>query len=155
QRSFERSRSPRAANYYAIELYHLGRFDEVLQCLDQRRRPEGGSSGDRIRAFALAERPDGPRLALQEFEQNARNLPENRLRDWIDVLLLLGEKEMAVAVCSKPTEPDPDQFWDQTQFPEAKWQFVRGELSEEHYLAKAGTSRPRKVEAQYHIGLFR
>jgi len=95
--------------------------------------------------------PDGPRLALQEVEK----LPPNLKEDWAYVLLLLGKKEEALVIYRKAVFKPAPAYGEWNEFYEAQVQFLRGELSEEEYLARAGVSRARQTSARCDIGLFR
>jgi tetratricopeptide (TPR) repeat protein len=143
QRMFKASGSPLVANYCAIDLYHLGRFDEALDYIDQRRQSD--LLGDIMRPFVVAELADnGPHRALEAYEKATRNLPEDSLGLWIDLLLLLGKREEVLPIIQKLNRTD-----------EAEWEYYRGKLSEDEYLAKAGASHIGKTGAHYHIGMLR
>jgi serine/threonine protein kinase len=144
-----RSGSPSAANACAFELYRQGKFEEALQCLGPRRQIDYGGA---LRAFVLAEMRDGPARALKEFEECSgellKEVPLNywALEDSKDVLLLLGKREQALAMGQK-------LGLDRTR--KAEWEYYRGKLSEDEYLASAGDARQAQVDAHYHMGLFR
>jgi serine/threonine protein kinase len=143
QRMFKASGSPLAANYCVIDLYHLGRFDDALGCIDHRRQPD--LLGDILRPFVLVELADnGPRRALEEYEKATRDRPGDLLEEWKELLLLLGEKEQVLAIIQKLNRTH-----------EAEWEFYQGKLSEDEYLAKAGASHIQKTGAHYHIGMLR
>jgi serine/threonine protein kinase len=145
RQSLARSRNSSAAISCALQHYHLGQFDQALECLDQ--RLEKDLMGDVLRAFVLAEKkPDGPRLALEEYEGKPRDLPEDSMRSWTNVLLLLGEKDRALVILQEP---------DHKSFTEADAPFFRGELSEEEYFAKVGPSRMIQSAAHLQVGLWR
>jgi tetratricopeptide (TPR) repeat protein len=167
RRALEQSKGdPIPALYCATSLYRLGRFTEALQCLDRRRHPD--LMGDVTRGFVLAELPDGPRLALDEFHKLTRSRPQNvgemkiqrHAQDAGDMmqlsylLLLLGKKEQARASLGR-SRPSFAQSREWKEFYEAGPRFGGGGLSEDGYLAKAGTSRWRQCYAHTHVGLFR
>jgi hypothetical protein len=110
-----------------------------------------------MRAFVLAELPpDGPRQALQEYEQLARKYPggHGQMR-CARVLLFLGKKEQArqalqgIRLVADHLSPDGRTF------AEALLQFRCGRLPEEKLLAEASTSRFKRIQAHYTIGLYR
>jgi serine/threonine protein kinase len=136
KRSFERSRSPLAANMYSISLYHHHRVKEAVECLDRRRKTDW--AGDITRAFMLVELLNGDWPALHEHEKNAHE----SLLSFRDVLLLLGKKNNAMVAARG------QEFTNESKL-------VNSELSEENFLAKAGTAHTQKVEALYFIGLTR
>jgi predicted Zn-dependent protease len=148
-----RSGCPLAAVYYTVSLYQQGKFAEALKFLDQR-RPELG--GEIMRAFHLAELPNGPRLAFEAFQKFVSMHPQEDMMTWgtIQVLLFLGRKEQAQAILRRNRPPFVvSQDW--REFYEARRQFECGELSEESYLAKAGASRWKQFHVHYELGLFR
>jgi serine/threonine protein kinase len=154
RRSFDRSRSALAAFYCVASLYQQGRFAEALRLLDQRRQPDLG--GDVMRLFTLAELPDGPRLALAEYQKFEIAYPQEgwQARAKSEVLLFLGRNEQALATLRTARAPfavSPD--W--RRFYDAMRQFDCGELSADAYLAKAGASRWKQFHVHYQIGLFR
>jgi hypothetical protein len=155
RRSLEASGSPLAAYICAVDLYQQGRFAEALKCLDRRR--QGEMLGDVMRAFVLAESPDGPRLALQEHDKITRKYPLDpwSLRFCRDILLLLGKKELALASFKKFGSVPGLKSEGSKKFFEAVRQFGCGELSEEGFLIKAGTSRNWQYAAHLDIALFR
>jgi hypothetical protein len=152
QRSFDRSKSPLAANFCSVELYLQGRFAEGVKCLDQRRHAD--FVGDIFRAFNLAELPGGRDLLLQEYEKRTATQRENEIWVWQVVLMFMGKKEQAVALCKVPAQ-NSNQSPDQGDWTLAWAQFASGELTEEKYITKAGSSRNRQVEAHFYIGLVR
>jgi serine/threonine protein kinase len=150
RRALDRSGSPRAAVYAAIDLYLLGRFEEALQCLERSRKytPLVGI----MRCFALAERePDGPLLALRECEKITHTWGKDG--DSTDVLLFLGKKDRALAILQQLAEPQDSVSKDLREIFGPRYKLVRGELSEEAFLAKAGASPIKKTGAHYHVGL--
>jgi serine/threonine protein kinase len=154
RRSLDRSGSALAAFYGVVSLYQQGRFAEALKLLDQRRQPDLG--GDVLRLFLLAELPDGPRQALEEYQKLEMAYPEAGwpMRTKNEVLLFLGRKEQALASLRSVRSPlAVSQDW--RDFYEAMRQFVSRHLSDDAYLAKAGTSRWKQFHAHYQIGLFR
>jgi len=146
RRALKASGNLTAATMCAIDLYHQEQFEEALKCLDQPRQTDPGL--DIMRAFVLTEMDAGPARALKEYDKNSRNLPQVPLA-WKDVLLLVGEKEWAVAVVQKL---ELDQL-DRTDEPE--WQFFVGKISEDEYLAKAGANRHKQSIAHFKMGLLR
>jgi hypothetical protein len=154
RRSLNLSGSPNAALYSVVSLYRQGRFTEASKCLDQRRQAD--LVGDVTRAFLMTELPNGPRLAVGEYDKLARSYPgevwELRYRSYL--LMFLGKKEQARASLQRFRLPSAHcQEW--KEFYEAMRQFGRGELSEEKYLAKASASRWQQCLAHYEIGLCR
>jgi hypothetical protein len=147
RRSLDRSGSQLAANICVLDLYQLGRFEDALQCLDRPQQTD--FSGDMMRVFVLAELPDGPRRALREFEKSTGSPPQiARHRTYL--LLLLGQREQAVANLVKLSQPPGSQAK-----ASAELELARGELSEEKFLAQAGTSRMARSDAHLYMGLFR
>jgi hypothetical protein len=154
RRSHDQSGSALAAFYCVVSLYQQGRFAEALKLLDQRRQPDVG--GDVLRLFLLAELPDGPRLALDEYQKFEKAYSQEgwQMRAKSEVLLFLGRKEQALASLRTVRSPLAiSQDW--REFYEAMRQFDRGQLSDAAYLAKAGTSRWKQFHVHYQIGLFR
>jgi serine/threonine protein kinase len=150
QRSFARFARPVTANHCALFLYRQDRFAEALQCLNQ---VQTDLFGDINRAFVLAEiPPDGPRRAREEYEKIARTHPSGGN----SILLFLGKKELAVAATKKLRDLPGTVSQDiSEEFNQASLQFGCGELSEEKYLTKAGTSRLKQTNAHFDIGLSR
>jgi pentatricopeptide repeat protein len=137
--------SPHAAELFAIDLYHLGRFSEALQCVNHGQ----SETEDLLRMFVLAETIDGPHLTLQEYEKS------NRKGDMPAVLLLLGKKEQAVADFQKAEfERTSTESQDRNEFNDAEMLFLRGQLSVEKLLAKASLSRTIQSKAHFYIGLL-
>jgi tetratricopeptide (TPR) repeat protein len=151
RRWLEKSGSPGAANYCVIDLYQQEHFKEALACLDQRRRPD--ALPDLMRAIVLVEL-DRERV-LEEFQKAQRKLPGNELEDWTDILLLLGRREDALAIYRALPDPTSTISIDRHEFEKAKYQFGRGKLSEEGFIATAGEHRWRQSIAHRKIGLFR
>jgi tetratricopeptide (TPR) repeat protein len=144
--ALRKSWSPSAASLCAINLYCLDRFEEALQCLERREHTD--LVVDITRAIVLAEiGPNGHLRALEEYEKMTRDASGSVLAAWTDILLLLGRKDQAVALLQKLDKGD---LYDQVE-----WEFARGELSQEQYLAKSGASHFMKANAHYHLGLFR
>jgi serine/threonine protein kinase len=155
RRSLERTGAPSAALNCLFVLYQQGKFQEALDCLNLRR--ESDLAGDTMRAFVLAELPpDGPRQALQEYEQLARKYPGGHGQMMCArVLLFLGKKEQArqalqgIRLVADHLSPDGRTF------AEALLQFRCGRLPEERLLAEASTSRFKRIQAHYTIGFDR
>jgi hypothetical protein len=69
--------------------------------------------------------------------------------------LLLGQKELAQSALER-YGTNPGAKSETTKgFRKAEAQFVRGELSEDNFLAKAGNSRFGQLVAHYEIGISR
>jgi hypothetical protein len=83
----------------------MGRFTEALQCFDQQRQID--PSVNMLRVVVLAELPNGPQLALEEFEKQIRQFsPKGGLLvDYTSLLLLLGRKDLAIATIQKQSTP--------------------------------------------------
>jgi serine/threonine protein kinase len=154
RRWLEKSKGPQAAFYCVSSLYRQGEYAEALNCLAQRHQVD--MSGDLMRAFLLAELPDGPRQALDEYRIFADKYAD---QDWQPqwsgyLMLLLGKKEQAQECFREFRLPFAhSQEW--KDFYTAMRQFGCGELSEDGYLAKAGLSRWKQVYAHHQIGLQR
>jgi serine/threonine protein kinase len=154
RRSLARSGGSIAAFYGAASVYQQGKFADALRLVDQRRQPD--LAGDVMRVFLMAELPNGPRLALDEYQRFARRYPQEGLpmRTTGEALLFLGRKEEALAILRRVPPPFAfSQEW--RSFYEARRQFERGQLSETAYVAKAGVSRWKRLHAHYELGLFR
>jgi tetratricopeptide (TPR) repeat protein len=154
RRAFERTGDTNATMHWAISLYQKGSFAEALKCLDQQRQPEG--RGNMLRVFLLAELPDRPHPALEEYQKFARLYSPTGLpaRAKGEVLLFLGRKEHALEEFrrARPQFALSEQW---RRFYEAVHQFDCGELSEDALLARAGASRLKQCVAEYQAGLFR
>ena len=110
-----------------------------------------------MRVLILAESPEGAGSALQEFDQVSRKHPLQGTNEslWGRMGVLLGKKELA-RVAFEKSVIQPGLTSEATkQFRAALPQFARGDLSEEQYRAKAGTSRFYQSIAHYDIGIFR
>jgi serine/threonine protein kinase len=154
RRGFERTGDPGGALYCAVNLYQQGSFAEALKLLDQRRQPE--RLGNMMRVFLLAELPDRPHPALEEYQKFAREYSPEGLSTQAKgvVLQFLGRKEQAQQEFRKARpEFAFSQAW--KAFYEAVHQFDCGEHSEDLLLASAGSSRLRQCRAHYEIGLYR
>jgi serine/threonine protein kinase len=151
KRSFDRTGLQLAAFYYLVSLYEKGKFAEALGLLNRRRRPDW--TGEVMRVFLLAELPDGPRRALEQYHKLDT---QEGWRMWTksEILLFLGKKEQALRSLRAVRSPVAlSQEW--TEFYEAMRRFDRGEISEDAYLARAGTSRWKQFHVHYQIGLLR
>src|SRR5262249_38711780 len=73
-RAFEQSRSPIVAAHCMILLYEQEKFNEALQCYEKCRQPDAFI--DVLRAFVLAELPDGAQKALERYEVVAKKYPQ-------------------------------------------------------------------------------
>jgi serine/threonine protein kinase/predicted Zn-dependent protease len=154
RRALAQSPGPIPAFYCAVSLYRRGQFDEAVKCLQRRRAKE--LMGDLTACFVLAELAHaGPQRALDAYEKLARKYPEvGEQAQPGYVLLLLGRKDQAQASYKEfrgrfVSSP----LWQ--EFYAAMRQFIRGELSEEIYLAKAARSRWQLCYAHTEIGLSR
>jgi tetratricopeptide (TPR) repeat protein len=155
RRSLEASGSPNAAWCAALQLYGQGRTAEVKRCLERRR--ETDLMGDLVRVLTLAELTDGKRQALQEYDKLIQKYP---LEGWNArhvslIALLLGKRELALAAYEKYGTHTRVRSESTREFRQAQPQFARGELSEEKFLAKAGTSRFNQLSAHYEMGVAR
>jgi hypothetical protein len=142
-RWLKRTRTPLAAFHCVVSLYRQDRFAEALQCLAQRRNTD--LDGDVTRAAVLAELPDGPRLALQAYEQMEKTYP--RMRTQVYVLLLLGKQEEAL--------PTLREIVGDPALRELVGDPGSRDLFEEKLLSRAGTSRNRQAQAHHLMGLLR
>jgi serine/threonine protein kinase len=154
RRSLERTRLSTPAVYLALSLYQQGDYAQALKFLGQRKQPDLG--GDVTRIYLLAELPNGPRLALDEYHKFAAVYPQEGLpmRTKGEALLFLGRKKEALAILRRTRSPfalAPD--W--KAFYDGRHQFDCGQLSEDAYLAKAGMSRWKQLHAHFELGLFR
>jgi tetratricopeptide (TPR) repeat protein len=152
--TFDRRGDPMGALYCAISLYQEGRFVEALELLDQRREPE--PRGDMMRVFVLAELPNEPRPAREEYQKFAHMYSPSSLpiRAKGVVLLYLGRREQAQEEFRKDRpEFALSQSW--RGFYDAIHRFDCGEVSEESLLEMAGASRMKQCNAHYEIGLLR
>src|SRR5262249_1787445 len=96
------------------------------------------------------------RRALDEYQKFELAYQQEgwQMRARSEVLLFLGRREQALASLRTVRSPLAlSQDW--REFYEAMRQFDRGQLSEDAYLAKAGTSRWKQFHVHYQIGLFR
>src|SRR5262249_18062362 len=152
RRWLERTGNGLAAFNCAFDLYLRTEFTQALHCLDQRRQTD--VSGDMMRAFILAELPDGARLALQEYDNMTRKYPDEETRYFMLILLLLGKKDQACKAFQKCRLRAEHLSQSEREFAEALLEFDCGMLSEEKLLAKTGTSRFKQIRALFDIGLF-
>jgi serine/threonine protein kinase len=154
RRALDRSGGSIAALSCITSLYLQGRFNVALNCLDQRRHAD--VIGDVSRGFLVAELPDGPRLALDEYNQIARRHPREigELPQPSYLLLFLGGKDRAQENF-RTLRPLFAQSQGWRAFYEATRQFGCGEVSEDQYLAKANASRWQQCYAHALIGLTR
>ena len=109
-----------------------------------------------MRIFLLAELPDGPRQALHDYEKLEMAYRQEgwQMRTNSELLLFLGHEEQALASLRTVRSPFAvSQDW--REFYEAMRQFECRQLSEDEYLARAGTSRWKLFHVHYQIGLFR
>jgi tetratricopeptide (TPR) repeat protein len=153
RRALEKSGDPTAAFNCVVTLYRQGRFIEALACLDKRGKEE--LVGDALRAVVLAELPDGPGRAMQEYGRLTRKYPEETpvfYSQSFTVLMLLGRRMQAVALLERYRLP-PGQRAAHWEAPEATRQFISGQVSEEKHLAKAGASRVLLSGAHFEVGL--
>jgi hypothetical protein len=113
--------------------------------------------GDLLRVLILAESPDGLRLALQEYDKLSRKYPleGQNARYCSMIALLLRKKELALAALEKYGTHTGARSESTKEFRKAEPQFARGELSEENFLAKAGSSRFNQLTAHCEIGIAR
>jgi len=154
RRSFERTKGSTPAVYGAAILYQQGRYAEGLKLLDQRRQPDMG--GDVTKIFLLAELPDGLHLALDAYQKLTIAYPPTgwEAPSKTEILLFLGRREQALAIrAAFRSRIALSEEW--RDFYRAMGQFNSGQLSADAYLAKAGTSRWKQLDAHYQIGLFR
>jgi hypothetical protein len=109
-----------------------------------------------MRVFLLADLPDGPGQAFNEFQKlDKMYLQEGwQARTKGEILLFLGKKEQALKTIRAVRSPHAmSQDW--AQFYEAMRQFDSREISEDAYLAKAGSSRWKQFHVHYQTALFR
>jgi tetratricopeptide (TPR) repeat protein len=154
RRAFKQSQTPIPAMCCVISLYLRSRYAEALPYLDQRRVRDG--QGDVARGFVLAELPDGPRRAMEAYEQIARqHPPEVETYPYTNyLLLLLGRKEQVQANLRRLRLPFAvSQEW--KDFYQAMRQFGGGDLSEEAFLAKVAGSRWQQCYAHFWVAMFR
>jgi tetratricopeptide (TPR) repeat protein len=153
RRSLDKSGNSAAALFCACSLYRQEKFVEALQSLDRRRQAD--MQGDVTRAFVQAELQGRPSL-LEEYDSLTHKYPRDdlELQYTNHVVLLAGRKDVAEANYKRwhpPLASSPD--W--KGFYEATGRFGSGELSEDAYLTKVGTSRHWQCIANYEAGLFR
>jgi tetratricopeptide (TPR) repeat protein len=154
RRAFERTGDPMDALYSAANLHQQGDFAQALKLLDRRGKPE--RLGDMMRVFFLAELPDRPHPAPEEYRRFARAYsPEGLSAQFKGVVLqFLGRNEEAQQEFRKARPAfASSQGW--KAFYDAARQFNCGELAEDSLLAKADASRLKQCNAHYEIGLFR
>jgi tetratricopeptide (TPR) repeat protein len=152
RRSLDRSGNAIVASICASYLYREGRFTDALECLQQRRREN--LDGDVVRAFVLAELPDGPRLALQEYEKINERYPKDLTQHYI--LLLLGKHEQVLAIArAKLGYPHKNISRDSVSWWDTMMLYVCGETSEDNVLSSAGASRGGQIFIHYNIALRR
>jgi serine/threonine protein kinase len=153
RRALNRSPGPIPAAYCAVSHYRRGEFIEALDCLDRRPKPDLWCDG--IRCFVLAELDDGPRRALDAYDELARKFPQQVAGELHlnDVLLLLRRKEQARASIKPFAGATESPLW--KDYYGAMYDFRRGKLSEDEFLAKTASSRWRLCRAHTIIGLTR
>jgi tetratricopeptide (TPR) repeat protein len=152
RRSLDRSGNALVASICVKYLYREGRFTDALECLRQRRREN--LDGDVERAFVLAELPDGPRLAVQEYEKINERYP----KDWTQlyILLLLGKHEQVLAILrAKCGYPHKNISRDSVSWRDTMELYLCGETSEDNILSAAGASRSDQILTRYNIALRR
>src|SRR5262249_16832458 len=140
RRSFDRTGNPLAAFYCLVSLHEQRRFAEGLALLNRRQRHDW--AGDVMRVFLLAELSDGPRQALDQYQKLETAYQQEGWRMWTncEILLFLGKKEQALTKLRAVRSPVAlSREW--TDFYETMRRFDLGQISEDAYLAKAGTSR--------------
>jgi len=137
----------------AVALYHHGEFRAALDLLQPEARPLN-IGAQSMRGYFLAELPDGPHLAWNEFQRLWQRNPSTWDTLSIQTILrLLGRKQEAEANCRKARErvsslPPWRNDW-YRQFLD----YNCGELSEGGLLKAAGASRISLCEAHFFIGL--
>ena len=154
RRSLDQSGNSQAAYFAAVSLHRKGLYTDALGSLGLRRQPD--MQCDLTRAFILSELPDGPRRAYDDYAKTAalyqHDLWDAKYRG--ELLLFLGRRDEAAAVL-RGFRPPLALSGEWRAFYEAMSRFNRGELSEEAYLATAGTSRWRRAWAYRQAGIFR
>ena len=153
RRALEASGAPLAAWCAALQLYRQSRLTEARQCLERGR--ESDLPGDLLRVLILAESPDGQRLALEEYDELCRKYRLEGLNGYYgsNIAMLLGKKELAPAALEKFGTHSGAKSETTKGFRKAVAQFVRGMLSEDNFLAKAGNSRFNQLVAHYESGI--
>src|SRR5262249_27965851 len=137
--------------YFAIELYHHGRFQEAVEVLD--RGIDGG--GDTYvmqvyRCYILAELPDGPARALAASPPVVSSTPFSIYVPTIQQLL--GRKSEAVAAYRLHRDT-LSQSHVQPDWTDRLLEFNSGSIPADKLLVFAGSSRLNLCEGHFFIGM--
>jgi tetratricopeptide (TPR) repeat protein len=140
---------------FARELYRRGEYQRAAEFLDRRKSDPGNTSTVHIaRGFVLAELPDGPARALEAYKDAAALGPTGQITQFgpETILLLLGRKAEAVAVCREARRqavlPPPEaegRYWVMDYGSEL--------ITADELLQAAGRSRGRRSFCHYRIAL--
>jgi hypothetical protein len=155
RRAAEKSDHSTVTNLCAATLYRLGRFEEAREVLD-RRLPQHGArlKFQCVRAFVLAELPNGQASALTAYEGAVRAAPDSFAALWASsVLRLLGREREAVQACRRIRDrmkgPTP---W------RAEWNkklvdYLCGDLEADDLLRAATASGWDQCEGNHYIAM--
>jgi hypothetical protein len=154
-RCHEATRDNSNAFWYAAALYRRREFDKALTVLDERVRGED-LGGDVLRAFVLAELPDGVIKARAAYEDlNRRYTTGSGPLDAQAVLRLLGSNDEAVAACQafRRTESQSPSF-PRDAFYQRLLEYNCGLVSADEAV-KAAKSRAEQCRLHFFIALTR
>jgi serine/threonine protein kinase len=147
-----------AGRWYFLQLYRQGKFAEALEVAEQMPRTGSELSYRMRRAFVLAQLPDGPALALKEFQAAKKAWPggpRGRRGEFYPptILLFLGRKEEAAALYRDMAEAGVHSPLDRTRWYQKACEHFAGMRSAEELLAGAGGSQWFLCEGHFFIGL--
>jgi serine/threonine protein kinase len=147
-----------AGRWYFLQLYREGKFAEALEVLERMPRTGNDLPYHLRRAFVLAHLPDGPALALKEF-QAARSPwnggPRGRRAEFYPpiILLFLGRKDEAAALYRDMAEAGVHQPLDRTRWYQKACEYWAGMRSADELLAGAAGSQWFLCEGHFFVGL--
>jgi tetratricopeptide (TPR) repeat protein len=147
-----------AGRWYFLQLYRQGKFAEALEVLEHMPRTGNELPYHLRRAFVLAHLPDGPALALKEF-QAVRSAweggPRGRRAEFYPpiILLFLGRTDEAAALYRDMAEAGVHQPLDRTRWYQKACEYWAGLRSADELLAGAGGSQWFLCEGHFFIGL--
>jgi len=143
---------PLLQSLYAQALYMEGRFEEAVTVLTPTQRVPGRAT-DFCRGYVVAELPNGPQRALQEFYAlSGESASPLRVLYGQTVLRLLGRKQEAVEICARLNEQKP-VFPGRNDWYHQLLDYCCEKSTAAELLENAGPTRASRGEAHFFIAL--
>ena len=150
----ERVNNPVIFGVLSWDPYRRGEPTKALEILDRRKQPE--LFGDIIRAYVLAELPNGPARALAAYQDMAKRYTQGSAPLYCHaVLLLLQRKSEVVAASRELLERNHPLPRLRSNFHKNWLAFNAGKLTAADFEKAAGASRWEQCMTHQTIGIMR